>query len=234
MRWFQLLLFVFLAAATASGGVAQAGSTLVQGAGGTFNLNVTSLKELRWKNVIRQQYDFSCGSAAVATLLTYHYDIPTSEAVVFEEMFLSGDQRKIQVEGFSMLDMKQFLDKRGLRSDGFRMSLDKLANIGVPGIVLINTRGYLHFVVVKGIEDDRILVADPALGTTVWKREDFESIWSGGIVLAAREEIEIAQQHFNDPEGWRVRPRSPIDQGVDRAGLGMFTLTIPGRHEMGR
>ena len=65
MRWFQLLLFVFLAAATASGGVAQAGSTLVQGAGGTFNLNVTSLKELRWKNVIRQQYDFSCGSAAV-------------------------------------------------------------------------------------------------------------------------------------------------------------------------
>ena len=212
----------------------QAGETRMWGAGGAFSLKLTSLKELRWKTVIRQQYDFSCGSAAVATLLSYHYDTPVTEAEVFEEMFLTGDQAKIQTDGFSMLDMKRFLDKRGLKSDGFRMTLDKLARIGVPGIVLINTRGYLHFVVVKGIENDRVVVADPALGTTVWSRENFESVWGGGIVLAARNEIETARQNFNDAEDWRVRPKSPISEGVDRAGISSFTLHLPGRNEFGR
>src|SRR3546814_1927383 len=59
-----------------------------------------------------------------------------------------------------MLDIKQFLDRRGLQSDGFRMTLDKLAEIGVPAIALINTGGYRHFVVIKGVEAERILVAD--------------------------------------------------------------------------
>src|SRR3546814_12982374 len=68
-----------------------------------------------------------------------HYEMPTDEARAFEEMFVRGDQAKIQAEGFSMLDIKQFLDRRGLQSDGFRMTLDKLAEIGVPAIALINT-----------------------------------------------------------------------------------------------
>src|SRR3546814_4791885 len=95
-------------------------------------------------------------------------------------MFVRGDQAKIQAEGFSMLDIKQFLDRRGLESDGFRMSLDKLADIGVPAIVLINTGGYRHFVVIKGIEAERILVADPAFGTTIWLSDRFEAACGDG------------------------------------------------------
>jgi hypothetical protein len=211
-----------------------AGETRMWGSGGAFSVNLTSLKEARWKRVIRQQYDFSCGSAAVATLLTYHYATPVREDEVFKEMFVTGDRAKIQTDGFSMLDMKRFLDQRGLESDGFRMTLDRLARIGVPGIVLINTRGYRHFVVVKGIDADRVVVADPALGTTVWPRKTFESVWGGGIVLAARNEIETARDYFNDPKDWRVRPKSPIGQGVSRTGLSSFTLNLPGRNEWGR
>ena len=229
-----LVLLLIPPAALGTVGALQAGETRMWGAGGAFSVKLTSLKELRWKTVIRQQYDFSCGSAAVATLLSYHYDTAVSEAEVFEEMFLTGDRAKIQSDGFSMLDMKRFLDNRGLQSDGFRMTLDKLARIGVPGIVLINTRGYRHFVVVKGIERDRVVVADPALGTTVWSRENFESVWGGGIVLAARNEIETARLNFNDAEDWRVRPKSPISEGVDRAGISSFTLHLPGRNEFGR
>lgn len=230
---FLLLLFCLVAILTLPQSL-RAGETRVWGAGGAFSMKLTSLKEARWKRVIRQQYDFSCGSAAVATLLSHHYDTPVTEAEVFEEMFLTGDQVKIQTDGFSMLDMKRFLDKRGLKSDGFRMSLDKLARIGVPGIVLINTRGYRHFVVVKGIESNRVVVADPALGTTVWTRDNFEEVWGGGIVLAARNEIETARAHFNNAADWRVRPKSPIGEGVDRAGISSFTLHLPGRNELGR
>jgi predicted double-glycine peptidase len=219
---------------TADPSVSVAGPVAIQGAGGSFSVSVASLKEKRWTNVVRQQYDFSCGSAAVATLLTYHYETPIDEAAVFKEMFARGDQAKIQAEGFSMLDIKQFLDRRGLKSDGFRMSLDKLAEIGVPAIVLINVGGYRHFVVIKGIEAKRILVADPAFGTTIWPRDRFEAAWGGGIILAAREGIEVAQVHFGDIPDWQIRPKAPISQGVDRSGLATFTLTMPGRHEFGR
>jgi hypothetical protein len=230
MRWFLVALGTVVSAAaldTAVISTSLAGPAVIQGAGGSFSVPVVSLKEKRWTNVVRQQYDFSCGSAAVATLLTYHYETPIEEARVFEEMFVRGDQPKIQAEGFSLLDMKQFLDRRGLQSDGFRMTLDKLAEIGVPAIVLINTGGYRHFVVIKGIEAERILVADSAFGTTIWPRDHFEAAWGGGIVLAAREGIEVAQENFGDIPDWQIRPKAPI-------GLATFALTLPGRREFGR
>lgn len=237
MRWFLIALGAVVSGAafnTAVISASLAGPAVIQGAGGSFSIPVTSLKEKRWTNVVRQQYDFSCGSAAVATLLTYHYETPVDEARAFEEMFVRGNQAKIQAEGFSMLDIKQFLDRRGLQSDGFRMTLDKLAEIGVPAIALINTGGYRHFVVIKGVKPQHILVADPAFGTTIWPRERFEAAWGGGIILAAREGIEVAQANFGDIPDWQIRPKAPIGQGVDRSGLAIFTLTLPGRHEFGR
>ena len=48
---------------------------------------VESLKERAFRYTVRQQYDFSCGSAALATLLTYHYATPTDEEDTFKAMF---------------------------------------------------------------------------------------------------------------------------------------------------
>lgn len=201
------------------------------GIGGSFTVHTKSLPELRWDTIERQQYDYSCGSAAVATLLTYHYDRPTREAEVFQAMYQAGDQAKIQREGFSLLDMKSYLDRRGLRTDGFRMTLDKLADIGVPAIALINTNGYKHFVVVKGVEADRVVIGDPALGTIVVDRPIFESIWNG-IVLAAREDVETGRDYFGQARDWRVRARAPLGEPVDRGGLGVFLFGLPGPNEL--
>ena len=77
--------------------------------GGDVVMPVVSIRQARLATTLLQQYDFSCGSAAVATLLTHHYGLPTSESSVFESMYRQGDQQKIQREGFSLLDMKRFL-----------------------------------------------------------------------------------------------------------------------------
>ncbi len=211
----------------------QAGSLQLQGADGRFSVPIKSLKEKRWDAVVRQQYDFSCGSAALATLLTYHYDRPIAEDTVFTAMFRIGDQQRIQQHGFSLLDMKTYLDSLGLQSDGFRFTLEQFTQIGVPGITLINTKGYKHFVVVKGIEGDNVLIGDPAAGTTVVSRERFEKLWNGAV-LAARADVATARKHFNARRDWAVRPKSPVGQGVDRSGVGMSTLSLPGRNEIGR
>jgi predicted double-glycine peptidase len=212
---------------------AVAGALRIQGAGGAFSVPVTSLKEARLQTVVRQQYDFSCGSAAVATLLTFHYEQPVSESEAFEFMYRTGDQEKIRQEGFSMLDMKRFLDSKGLYTDGFRIDLDRLGRIGVPGIALINTRGYRHFVVVRGIRDNKVLLADPVAGSVAIERDGFEQIWNG-VVLAARGELQTARRHFNDKRDWSAWPQAPIATSLDRTGLGIFTMTLPGRNELGR
>lgn len=211
----------------------QAANLHIPGFGGGFYMSAKSLKQAKWDTTLHQQYDYSCGSAAVATLLTYHYAMPTTEAKVFQTMFQHGNQQKIRAQGFSMLDMKRYLDSRGLHSDGFRMSLDALAKIGVPAIALVNTKGYQHFVVIKGVKATEVVVGDPAAGTTVVPRKLFEQIWNGEV-LAARAQIATAREHFNTIKDWSVRPQAPLAQGVDRTGLGLFTLTLPGRNEFGR
>jgi hypothetical protein len=100
------------------------------------SMPVKSMKDLRFQATLRQQYDFSCGSAALATLLTHHYATPTSEQDAFKSMFLSGDQQKIRREGFSLLDMQRFLKSRGFTANGFQLPLDKLIEAKLPAIVL--------------------------------------------------------------------------------------------------
>ena len=88
-------------------------------------------------------------SAALATLLTYHYGIRTSETDAFQAVFATGDQEKIKRVGFSMLDMKKYLETRGIRADGFRMTVDDFEEFGAPVIALIDLGSYRHFVVVN-------------------------------------------------------------------------------------
>ena len=141
------------------------GAVRLLGEGGDYAIRVATLKELRdqraFRTTIRQQHDFSCGSAAVATLLTYHYDRPVTEAEVFRVMYEHGDKAKIQRYGFSLLDMKRYLASAGFEADGFEVTLDKLAEVRVPAIALVRENGYNHFVVIKCVRDCKVLVCDP-------------------------------------------------------------------------
>ncbi|HQU89139.1 C39 family peptidase [Cognatazoarcus halotolerans] len=179
---------------------------------GPYRVPVTSLKEARNLTTLQQQFDFSCGSAALATLLTHHYDFPVNEQAVFAAMFQHGDQAKIRREGFSLLDMKNFLAARGFQADGFEAPLDALVKAKIPAIALVNEKGYNHFVVVKGVKDGRVVLGDPAFGTRAMSRHDFEAIWSEKILFVVRSHQNIA--HFNRPVDWKVVPRAPLEAGL--------------------
>ena len=58
---------------------ATGGTVWLQGAEGISNVPIRSIQERKFDRVVRQQFDFSCGSAALATLLTFHYDEDTDE-----------------------------------------------------------------------------------------------------------------------------------------------------------
>jgi len=190
---------------------------------GGFTARVVSVKEARFTTTQRQKYDFSCGSAALATLLTHHYGEPVDERAVFTQMYQRGDQAKIRKEGFSMLDMKRYLGTRGYQADGFQLPIDKLAVENVPAIVLLTERGYRHFVVIKGVERGRVLVGDPAMGTRALSLERFQKLWVNHILFVVYNKREAAK--FNLADDWRVAPGAPLQLGVDRERL-LDTLPV--------
>lgn len=211
----SLAIAAALAAAAALAGRAQAGTVdFPLQVGGSFSVPAASLHEQRFRATVRQQFDFSCGSAALSTLLTHHYGRPVSEQAVFEQMIVRGDRAKIQREGFSLLDMKRYLAAHGYEADGFEAPLDKLAQVGIPAIVLINENGYNHFVVVKGVKDGRVLVGDPAGGTRAMSQAAFEAVWVQQIlfVISNRQ----SEARFNVASDWQAAPRAPIGQGHER------------------
>ena len=176
--------------------------------------------DMPFRTVTRQQYDFSCGSAALATLLTHHYGRPTGEAEVFKSMYAAGDQAKIRKLGFSLLDMKHFLDSHGFQAEGYRLTLDQVRQAQLPSIALIETKGYKHFVVLKGIQGDKVVLGDPAFGTRVMTTADFAKEWNG-VVFAISPDVRKGR--FNAKADWDVRPGAPF--GLAATPVPVSTLT---------
>ena len=200
-----------------------AGSVTVPGIGGELSIAVDSFQEQRFSDVIRQQYDFSCGSAAVASLLSHHYDDPVSEQEVFHSMFAMADGDKVRSEGFSMLDMKRYLALEGYVADGFRMPLAGLREqVRLPVIVLLTVDGFRHFVVIKGISEREVLVGDPARGLKVYPRHEFEQYWDG-TAFVVRSHLQQGRDSFLSDGNWPAMARAPVERGL-RERPGAHTL----------
>lgn len=197
---------------------------------GSFQLNAAprSLVETKYDTVIRQQYDFSCGSAALATLLTHHYGTPRMETEVFQGMWRDGDQEAIQRQGFSLLDMKRYLEAAGHSANGYRVDLNQIREAGVPGIALIAPGGYRHFVVIKGIEDGFVLVGDPSLGLRRMDRESFEETWNG-VYFVVTDGPNINHVPLNADGQWARVAAFGVDQSIFQpVSQQVLNLTAPG------
>lgn len=197
------------------------------GPAGEYRLPLTSVAERRFDGVIRQRYDFSCGSAALATLLRHHYEFDVREESAFRGMWAAGDREQIRRLGFSLLDMKRWLASRGIAADGYKVSLEKVAETGIPGIALISIKKYKHFVVVKGVSDGSVLLGDPSVGLTSMPIKEFETAWNG-IFFVLSSDIALAKSSFNKPSQWAMLARAPVGAGYsDPLSQQALSLTAP-------
>lgn len=143
---------------------------------------VRSLLEMRTQDVILQKFDLSCGAAALATLLNFQFGDRVTERQVTEGLI----RRKEYIEhpeivrvrqGFSLLDMKRYVTRRGYVGIGYGKLVFKDLLRLAPLIVAVRPLGYNHFVVFRGMAGDRVLLADPAFGNETMPRDEFEGIW---------------------------------------------------------
>ncbi len=156
---------------------------IVPGIGGASK-KVISLAERKFIGVEQQQTDFSCGAASLATILKYSYNIPTKEKWVMDGMLAMSDPELVAEYGFSMLDMKNYVEMLGMEAKGFKVSAENIDQLKIPSIVLLNIKGFHHFVVLKKIDSERrVYLADPALGNQIVEMDEFLAGWNN-IVLA--------------------------------------------------
>ncbi len=205
--------------------VAPAGAQVVtEQSGVIYTVPTLTFRDIPFRTVIRQKYDYSCGSAALATLLHFHYGLDVDEAKVFEAMYKVGDQAAIHKVGFSLLDMKKYLKTIGINANGYRLSLDELASENVPAITVITVGTYKHFAVVKGIDAQQVLLGDPALGLRRIARADFLKIWTGIVFILDAPAVKAPV--FNAANEWRPFTQAPIQAQIDRGALASWTLPV--------
>ena len=138
------------------------------------------MKDLRDQNLIRQRFDFSCGAAALATLLRYGFGEPVTEAQIMAGLFdLPSEDEKAarRRTGFSLLDLQRVAQARGYDAQGFRLEPEQLAMLDGPVIVFIEPRGYTHFAVLRGMRGDRAYLADPSRGNIRMPAYAFLESW---------------------------------------------------------
>jgi uncharacterized protein len=143
---------------------------------------VKSLLEMRRDNVVIQEWDLSCGAAALTTILNQQFGDPASEKEIAKALIARKEYidnpKVVQVrQGFSLLDLKRVAESRGYVGTGYgKMGLDDLIE-RAPVLVPIMANGYNHFVIFRGRMNDRVLVADPAFGNYTMRINKFEHAW---------------------------------------------------------
>jgi len=165
-----------------------------------------SWKAIREKGIVMQSYDFSCGSAALATLMRYYFEDDVTERQVLENMLnhLSDDEvKQRQQDGLTMLDLKQCAERMGYQAVGVRLEPQVLPQLQGPILIHLQREGYKHFAVLRGVRGDRVYVADPSAGNVRMTVPRFLSQWTDvalvlgkpGVGLPTDYPLALAEHH---------------------------------------
>jgi uncharacterized protein len=160
-----------------------------------YRKKVSTLREIRLSKVVHQNEDYSCGAAALATILNYHFGKHLTERAAITAMLKAGDKEKIQSLGFSMLDMQRFAQSLQYEAEGYRISdVNQLKKLDVPVITLIETSSsYSHFIVVRKVDDEFVYISDPTWGNRRLSLEAFQHSWNKIILVITGPTLTDAQ-----------------------------------------
>ncbi len=186
---------------------------------------IRTLKEIRGEGVVRQRWDMSCGAAALSTVLTYDFKDATSETAIV--VWILHRVNPVQVRargGFSLLDLKHFAQARGYSAEGFSgVTIDELAQEKNSVITPIRFKGFDHFVVVKGVVGDRVVLVDPGFGNMTMKTNRFAEIWKNGIMFV----VHPPDERMTVPKNVTAQSRLLPDETLISRGIGISIPSNP-------
>lgn len=145
---------------------------------------ITPLSAILEDRIVRQEFDYSCGSAALSTLLNFYLGEKLTERQVIHGLLRYGDSEQIaERRAFSLLDMKKFVSVLGYKGVGYKAEIVDLEELGKPCILPIKLFGYRHFTVFKGMYEGHVFLADPWKGHTSYTVEEFKNLWYENVIF---------------------------------------------------
>lgn len=158
-----------------------------------------SWQTLKFEQIVKQGLDYSCGSASMATILEYYFGDPISESSLTLDMTarLSKEELEDRIkEGFSMLDMRDTLVRFGYQAVGVKLSFEQVQQLKGPIVVLLRKEEINHFVVLKGIVNDLVQIADPTSGNLKLTKSEFLHYWQGEALAIGKAGYELSDAVF--------------------------------------
>ena len=149
-------------------------------------LRVTSWKQWQQRNVVMQNREYTCGAAALATVLRYYWgDAANEETVlaVLTKMLSPAELRDRVINGLAISDLRLTAVRMGYEATIGTVSLEQLAAARAPVVVPIRLGKLDHFVVGARVAGGRVYLADPVRGNVRPTIEEFRTQWQKQAVL---------------------------------------------------
>jgi predicted double-glycine peptidase len=127
---------------------------------------------------VRQSLDYSCGAAALATVLTHYYGKPVTERSLLDELLGGRKERSLaspeSASGLSFDDLATLARGRGFLGLGASVSFADLERLRHPVIVALDLDGREHFSVLRRAGAHSVALADPSWGNREMLTETFK------------------------------------------------------------
>ncbi|AGB41840.1 ABC-type bacteriocin transporter [Halobacteroides halobius DSM 5150] len=142
-----------------------------------LKLIIRKIKRLFKSYYCIKQHDITdCAAACLATI-SKHYDL---EIPITQIREIAGTDKR----GTNALGVIKAAKKLGFEAKGVKGQSDDLTSeVPLPAIAHVVKDNLMHYVVVYEINEDEIVVADPAEGMVYYDPEDFYEIWTGVLIL---------------------------------------------------
>ena len=148
-------------------------------------------KQIKQANIVMQKRDYSCGAAALATILVYYWgdNVTEEQILIVIANILTPEELKDRIKkGLAISDIRRACVEMGYVSTIGTLSLQSLSESKVPLIVGLSHNKYDHFVVYRGMDCDWVYVADPIRGNIRIPIVDFASEWQKNAALVVAKE----------------------------------------------
>ena len=97
--------------------------------------------------------------------------------------------------GLSMLDLQQVAADLGYQSAVARITMQQVTKLQAPVVVRIVKHDFKHFVVLRGILEDRVFLADPIRGNIRIPVSEFQDQWNGMALFLGKEGFGLPKDH---------------------------------------
>jgi predicted double-glycine peptidase len=199
-----------------------------------------SLMELRTAGMSRQMHEFTCGAAAIATVMTA-LGVEATESEVLSVILADTSRYRVNASGaleippLSAADLEAVARSRGFKAVTVKAltgpeALSALERLR-PALCRVQLyKEFLHFVVIRGVEDGWVYVSDPAYGHIRVPLSQFGRVWEEGdrVLLAVSRRPFLAWRGEGDAVYLKRDDAEsvPVTTGISPAALYTSSLRL--------